>query len=258
MPESISPALKRPAPVVLDPELGTEWSFDVGAGLAVWPWKERPDLSQLRRTRTPRVKAKSGHVPVHAYSVTVGTHLHLESGLEHDLVRELDRQPDVAWLVAQPCMLRLPAKRGGRRVEHTPDLLSRHVDGTVRLWDVRPQERQDNDFRLKVRLTIEACDDVGWHHGVFSGMSRVRRVNLMWLHAYRRSMPWYAGSLRLLSEYVQRDGTISDVLDLDAGGGHVVSAMWHGIWTGQIDCDLDRPLKRTTRIVLHEAEVVTS
>ena len=60
-------------------------------------------MTQLKRTRTPKAKAKSKHVPVYAYAVTIRRHLHLESGLEHDLVRELDRQPDVTWLVAQPC-----------------------------------------------------------------------------------------------------------------------------------------------------------
>ena len=59
-------------------------------------------------------------------------------------------------------------------------------------------------------------------------------------------------------EYLEGDGTIGDVLGLDAGGGHVISAMWHGIWSGQIDCDLDRPLKRKTRIVVHEPEAVTA
>ena len=65
-------------------------------------------------------------------------------------------------------------------------------------------------------------------------------------------------SLRLIREYLEGDGTIGDVLSLDAGGGHVISAMWHGIWSGQIDCDLDRPLKRKTRIVVHEPEAVTA
>mgnify|MGYP001161912600 FL=1 len=255
--ESISHACKRPAPVVLAPDLGVEWLFDVGADLAVWPWAERPDVTQLRRTRTPRVKARSGHIPVFAFCVTTGTHLRLESGLEHDLVRELDRRPDVSWLVAQPCLLRLPAKRRGRRLEHTPDLLVRHDDGTIRLWDARPASRQDDDFTLKVRLTKEACAEVGWAHEVFSGWSRVRRVNLMWIHAYRRPMPWYAGSLRLIREYFEGDGTIGDVLGLDAGGGHVISAMWHGIWSGQIECDLDRPLKRKTRIVIHDVAAVS-
>lgn len=236
--------------MALDPDLGTEWSFDCGAGLSAWTWAQPLDVTKLKRTRTPKVKAKSGHTPVHAYAMTTKTHLHLESGFEHDLLRELDRQRDVDWLVAQPCLLRLPAKRRGRRLEHTPDLMSRHDDGTVRLWDVRPSENQDDDFRLKVRLTAEACADVGWHHEVFAGMTRVRRINLMWLHAYRRRMPWYAGSLQHLGECLEATGTIGDVLDLDAGGGHVVSAMWHAIWSGQVMCDLDRPFTRATRIRL--------
>lgn len=244
--------------MVLATDLEVEWLFDVGADLAVWPWADRPDVTELRRTRTPKVKAKSGHIPVFAFSVTTGGHLHLESGLEHDLVRELDRRPDVTWLVAQPCKLRLPATRRGRRVEHTPDLLSRHEGGTIRLWDARPAARQDEDFALKVRLTSEACAEVGWEHEVFAGMARVRRVNLMWIHAYRRVMPWYAGSLRLIREYLAGEGAIEDVLALDAGGGHVLSAMWHGIWSGQIGCDLDQPLKRTTRILVHEPEALTS
>lgn len=252
MHESISPTRKRPPPVVLDPALGTEWSFDCGAGLTGWPWSQPLDVTKLKRTRTPKVKARSGHIPVYAYSMTTRTHLHLESGLEHDLLRDLDRRPDVTWLVAQPCLLRLPAKRRGRRLEHTPDLLSRHDDGSVRLWDFRPAERQDDDFALKARLTAKACADVGWHHEVFAGMTRVRRVNLMWLHAYRRPMPWCAASLRLLGECLEPTGTIGDVLNQDAGGGHVVSAMWHAIWSGQAECDLDRPFTRATQITLRD------
>jgi hypothetical protein len=62
------------------------------------------------------------------------------------------------------------------------------------------------------------------------------------------------GSLRLLHEYLEGQGTIADVLGLDAGGGHVLSAMWHGIWSGQIECDLDAQLTRTTPIVVHQPE----
>ena len=70
-------------------------------------------------------------------------------------------------------------------------------------------------------------------------------------------MPWYAGSLRLIREYLEGDGTIANVLALDAGGGHVISAMWHGIWSGQIECELDLPLKRETRLIVHEFEALS-
>ena len=116
----------------------------------------------------------------------------------------------------------------------------------------------DPASKIYVGKKVEACAEVGWHHEVFSGWSRVRRVNLMWIHGFRRPMPWYPGSLRLLHEYLEGAGTVADVLDLDAGGGHVVSAMWHGIWSGQIDCDLDSLITRTIPLVIHQPADVSS
>jgi len=33
--------------------------------------------------------------------------------------------------------------------------------------------------------------------------------------------------------------------------------MWHGIWSGQIECELDLPLKRETRLIVHEFEALS-
>jgi hypothetical protein len=60
--ESISHAGKRPAPVVLCADLGVEWLFDLGAELAVWAWPERPDVTRLQRTRTPKVNPDRSRV----------------------------------------------------------------------------------------------------------------------------------------------------------------------------------------------------
>jgi hypothetical protein len=247
--ESISPARKRPAPVVLAPELGTEWLFDVGDGLTAWPWKDALEVTRLVRARTPKAKARSGHLPVHAYSTTTKTHLHLESGLEHDLLRELDRQPDVTWLVAQPCRLRLPAKRRGRRLEHVPDLLSVHHGGRVRLWDVRPAARQDDDFQLKVQ-----ADRSGLRGGGVGSRGLLGHVPRFAASTSCGSTGSAARCLgtqvrcRMLDQELEGESTIGAVLAADAGGGHLISAMWHGIWDGRIACDLDRPLTRATAI----------
>jgi hypothetical protein len=107
--------------------------------------------------------------------------------------------------------LRLPAKRRGRRLEHTPDLLSRHDDGTIRIVGRPTRRRQDEDFTLKVRLTPTPAPTSGWSTRS-SRLVAGWRVNLMWIHAYRRPMPWYPGSLRLIREYLEGDGTIADVL----------------------------------------------
>ncbi len=250
MSESISHARKRPVPVVLLPDQETEWVFDLGDGLEVWPWSEPPDVLLLCRTRTPKVKARSRNVPVYAYSTTTRSHLRLESGLEHDLVRELDRRSDVTWLVPQPCRLRLPARRAGRRLEHVPDLLSQHSDGSVCLWDARASDGQDGDFLLKVRLAAEACGQVGWRHEAFIELAPTRRTNLMWISGFRRQMPWHAAAWQFLVEAMPAEVTVGDVLALDAGGGHVISTMWHAIWAGQLECDLDRPITRATPLHL--------
>jgi hypothetical protein len=45
-------------------------------------------------------------VPVTAFSTTTNSQVALESGLEHDLLRKLDRMSSVVWLVGQPLELR--------------------------------------------------------------------------------------------------------------------------------------------------------
>lgn len=232
----------------------TGWVVDVGAGPAVWDWElGQPGLRSMTRVRSPRSKAKSRHVPVWAYSTTTAGHVHLESGLEHDLLRDLDRRRDIVWLLSQPCRLQLPLQRRGRRLMHTPDLASLNGDGTVTVWDVRATTRQDEEFRLRAEHTRRACEQVGWRYEVFAGLPALRRLNLLWLHAYRQPMPWYEEALAQLTESTCRPGTIGDVVTADNGAGHLVAALWHGIWSGQLDCDLDTALTATTAIVFDTA-----
>jgi hypothetical protein len=47
---------------------------------------------------------------VTAFSMTNDDHVWLESGLEHDLLRKCDRDPDVEWLVSQAEMYECPIK----------------------------------------------------------------------------------------------------------------------------------------------------
>jgi len=244
VPKSIPPVQRQPAPVVLtdDP---VDWWFDVGEGTQAWNGEHPPDPHSLARVRAPKSTAKSRHVPVYAYATTTGRHIRLESGLEHDLLRELDRRPDVTWLVSQPMRLRLPAKRGKRRLEHTPDLLSVDRTGLVTVWDVRATRRQDDDFKIKAELTGPACRSMGWRYEVFAGLTRVRRANLMWLHGFRREPVNYAARLAILVRDT-RIRTIGAVLDADDEGGHVTASMWHAVWAGDLLCDLDKHLSRST------------
>ena len=119
MGQSMDAACLRPAPV----GRVTTWTFRFVDGPNAWDWTlGPPEPRSLMSIRTPRSTEKSRHIPVQAWSVTLSDSIRVESGVEHDLVRELDRDQDVVWMVSQPCRLRLVTAAGRPRV-HSPDLL---------------------------------------------------------------------------------------------------------------------------------------
>lgn len=221
------------------------WSFDLGGGIVPWVGSAPPDARALRSVRRIRSRSGAGHVPTLAYSTTIGAHLQLESGLEHDLVRDLDRDPSVAWLVAQPARIR-GVDRNSNAGGLVPDLLSVADGGQVTVWAVRPEARQDEKFVAQTKQTEAACAEFGWAHQVFAGMHPTRRSNLMWLDGFRRTMPWYSEALAHLSANSDRTVTLEDVREIDNGRGHVLSAVWHAIRHGAIDCDLDAAFTQET------------
>ncbi|WP_277453594.1 TnsA-like heteromeric transposase endonuclease subunit [Janibacter sp. DB-40] len=221
------------------------WSFDLGGGVVPWVGFGPPDARVLRSVRRIRSRSGAGHVPTLAYSTTTGAHLQLESGLEHDLVRDLDRDPNVAWLVAQPARIR-GVGRHSNASGLVPDLLSVSAVGQVTVWAVRPEYRQDEKFVAQTKQTEAACAEFGWAHQVFAGMHPTRRSNLMWLDGFRRAMPWYSEALAHLSANGRRAVTLEDVLETDNGHGHVLSAVWHAIRLGAIDCDLNAAFTQET------------
>ncbi len=166
------------------PGLRAEWDCATTLGT--------PDPRDLLPTRRPASGDFSRHIPRRAHAATTGGAMEVESGLEHDLLRWLDLRTDVHWLVSQPVQFHFSIPERRRPVIHTPDFLSRHDDGSVVLWDVRPDQRRSADFLLKVGLTADECRAVGWRHEVFSGLPTPVRMNLLWLNGYRCSLPWHA------------------------------------------------------------------
>ena len=239
------------------PELGVRelalesvvWLFRVRAEVQVWDWRAGPpDPRQLDQYRVPKARALSKHVPGAAFSVTTGETLQFESGLEHLLIRTLDRDRRVSWLLAQPFELRFRLA-DGRSIRHVPDLLSLSADG-VTVWDARAEQRRGARFNVQARLTQIACDHVGWNYQLFGEPSRVTAVNLTWLGCYRQNPArGLAHQDRLKAGLVEGTiQTIGDVAQLDSGYGDLLAAMWHHIWRGDIECDLDSPLRQTTEL----------
>lgn len=213
-----------------------------------------PDPRHLRPTRRPASGDFSRHIPRRAYAVTTGSAVDLESGLEHDLLRSLDLNRDVVWLVGQPVRFHFPIAGKKRAIVHTPDLLSQHEGGGITLWDARPKARQDDGFTQKVELAAVACHSVGWRHEVFEGVATPRRMNLLWLNGYRRAMPWHSelggeieGLLRV------RPRTVSELRGWDDGSGELVATMWYLIATGRIACDLSQPIRDSSLLIWSDA-----
>lgn len=226
---------------------GVAWTFRSGGASVEWDWSAGPpDVGSLAPVRRPLSGAASKHIPVRAFSATTGSHLTLESGLEHDLLRVLDRDPDVRRLVAQPLRLTWP-NPGGRRARHVPDLLSVDGEGRVTVWDVRRPEAAETDEFLNVRaMTSAACVEVGWQYEVFIGLPSVHRHNLLWLHGYRIRPVWAASRETAVLERSGAGCTLSDLLAESDAETRTVA--WHLIWAGQIRVDLTSRLTSETRV----------
>jgi hypothetical protein len=220
-----------------DGALTVAWSFRTRTSMPVkWDWRSPPPVHELVSVRVPRSTASNRHIPVTVYSMTNGDVVHLESGLEHDLLRMLDREPIVVRIVAQPCELTWTS---GRRFSHIPDLLSVRRNGEVTVWDVRAFEEQDEDFGCKSSVTREACMAVGWRYEVFEGHDLVERLNLMWLNTFRRRPVWTDRYEAAICEAARRTPTtIGNVLAIDDGSGELTAVFWHLLWRGALWADL--------------------
>lgn len=182
-----------------------------------------------------------------AHCFVTGTTLKLESGLEYDLLLMLEREPTAAWFVPQPTRLGVTLPNG-RRTIHTPDLLMLDDAGRVTIWNVRSAERQDDKFKIQSDATAAACQEVGWGYAVFAGHLRAKKYNLRWLAAYRHDRPWYPAAKAELVDLCDAGATMNDVIEADHGAGHLVSAMWHYAWRGDLVVDLDHWIGRTAPI----------
>jgi hypothetical protein len=85
------------------------WAFRFSAAAAAetWNWEVQssPPVRLLQPIRETRASRHARHIPVTAFSMTNDDHVWLESGLEHDLLRKCDHDPNVRCVVSQPFRL---------------------------------------------------------------------------------------------------------------------------------------------------------
>lgn len=211
-----------------------------------WDWAQQgpPDLGRLWPAREPKSTAKSRHVPVRAFSTTMGKHLHLESGTEHDLLRIVDRDPKVMRVKAQPCRLQFAKKDS-----HIPDLLTESTDGTITVWDVRPEGKVGDKLHRDAERTGAACREVGWHYELWSGSELQEQLKTLWLTCARDRPAWAHQYVPVLARAALTPGaTVGDLRALDDPSGELTATMWHLIWGGQIVLAVGMPLQDWTPV----------
>lgn len=223
------------------------WTLQMGGRPLGWIWSDSgsPPIDRLEPVRRPSSSKRNRHIPVTAYSTTNGAMVSLESGLEHDLVRRIDRDSTVVRLVPQPFVLtwKRPAQR------HTPDLLSVDASGVATVWDVRAHEEQDEDFLRTSHLTKAACTTVGWRYEVFAALHPTERLNLLWLQGFRRRPPWAETfEPTLLRAAAEPGTTLGALLARDEGSGELTSTLWHLLWCGALAIDFTDQWTKSTLV----------
>jgi hypothetical protein len=212
-----------------------------------WCWRDHgePTVEELLPVRRPKSSNRNKHIPVTAFSFTNRSHVLLETGLEHDLLRRVDRDPQVIRVVAQPCELNW---KDEPLAGHTPDMLTLQKDGSVTLWDARPMDEQDDDFQRATAATRQACAMVGWDYEVFSGLGGTERLNLMWLNGFRHQRPWNERFEGRIRQAARTETTLGALFDLDDGSGELISTVWHLIWLGVLQVDITELLETWTPV----------
>ncbi|MFI2294956.1 TnsA-like heteromeric transposase endonuclease subunit [Isoptericola sp. NPDC019571] len=213
----------------------------------VWDWGLGAlDIRNLAPVRRTAADSMSRHAPVRMHCQTTASPLVLESGLEYELARELDRDPSVVWIVAQPMLMTFS---DGTR--HVPDIACEHADGRVVVWDARPSDRRDERFMRQASLTEEACTDVGWEYALYNAAEDARRLNMLWLACFRHEPAWPHHTARMrLQKACRRSATVGELMALDDGDGQTIAMMWHLLWTGGLTVDLDDRITADTAVRL--------
>jgi hypothetical protein len=248
---ALSNSLLAPQAPAID-EVSWTVRFRGAAEDEAWNWQLQgsPPVRLLQPVRITRASRKARHIPVTAFPMTNDDHIWLESGLEHDLLRKCDRDRTIKWFVSQPFRLSWLDPIPGRQ---TPDLLGIGADDQVTVWDARRLDQQDDDFKVKADVTRRCCEAVGWRYEVFSGLATNERLNLLWLHGFRRRPEWMPRNAALIRGLARGgDTALGDLFAHDDGSGELKSVVWHLVWGGQLDIDLASPITERSRVVVNE------
>jgi hypothetical protein len=194
------------------------------------------------------------HVGQRSYSgrqwvATTGAHLWFESLLERTYLLEADWDVEVDRIAAQPLRISFPSGEGPRT--HVPDFLVRRRDGTIELVNVRPASKVAAD-QLLFDAVVDLASALGWRSSVFTEPPIVRTRNLEWLAAYANpAADPDREHERLCAETFTSPTSLAWVYERH--DPHLVTATFRGMWTHQLDFDVDTPIDDATIVQLRAA-----
>jgi len=186
------------------------------------------------------------------WSSTNRGHVDFESLLEREYLLSADTATDVVAIAAQPLALLWPRDSSGHH-DHVPDFFVRLSNGDGRLVDVRAPERVEKNAE-QFALTRKACDEIGWHYEVFTGLAPEHAHNLRWLAGYRhdRSAPSEETAGLIRHSFEQRLPLQDGVRRLSLATGlstEVLTAnVLHLIWRQMLSTELSRPLSTSSEV----------
>lgn len=177
-------------------------------------------------------------------SATTGGHVVYESRLELARLLLADFDPAVCGIFAQPCWL--VARVGDRVRRHVPDFLLVMSSGTVRVVNVKPEDRlRDPEIAEALAWPGELVERHGWEYEIWSGADRVLLENVRFLAAYRRPGIVPEAEVERAWQHLV-DGEPMAVAERRLAGDGLVHevrpALMALMWSGRLSTDLSRPL----------------
>jgi hypothetical protein len=85
----------------------------------------------------------------------------------------------------------------------------------------------------------------------------VAALNLRWIAGARRAPEWLVPAKAILQVVLADGGSVGDVIAADDDRGFLTSAMWHLVWSGEIEMDLNAPWDQRSRLAWATDEVRT-
>lgn len=185
------------------------------------------------------------HFSGNYWCATMAGPVEYESRLELANLIELDFDPRVHWVRAQPFLM---SGIDGKRIRrHIPDYLVELAGGGYCVIDVKPTAMLDHPkVRESLGWSRTVIDAVGWEYRILSEPSPTRHANIRFLSGYRRDFQFRSSELAAVARVVDQPMTIraavAEASALVGGADYARSSVFHLLWTGRLSTDLERPL----------------